>query len=639
MFHRLWISVVLWAGLLVGSLSAATIRVPADYSTIGEALSNAVGGDEVLVSPGTYLEHSLVVDDFVICRSVGGAAVTIINAQMLGYGVSVREGTLEGFTVRNAKTGVHVRDALVKDCIVKSCSNTNGGGIYVHPSWSTLAGNIIKNCSATEDGGGMYLVNCQEITLTNNTIRNNSAGCAGAGIWMWSTNLAVLDGNIIEGNHFSAGPCSLSGFGGGIYAVDCDDLSLRNNLISNNTGRFTAGVRVKNSHTVPQTRLQVEDNEFRNNRVSIEAGGLRIATSHHVVPSIHRNLFDSNDGNEAGGLWSNGDCSVVGNTYCDNTGRGAVLLDQASRIEHNHFVNNWGSLGAGLYVEPETGVRLEILSNLFAGNHYHTSRGGGLYLFLGTALLDGNTFIDNRSGLGAGLLVHSARVTVRNSIFWGNQPQNGSPTSSGSSLAMLDTDGPANSRVLHSNVQGGQSSISAPTGTSLVWLGGMISADPQFTAPAAGDYSLQSGSPCVDAGITEFPFTDRDAAGGLRLLDSDLDGVVEMDMGAFERNNVTLGVTGSLTPGGVVTLTLDGPPMVAWLFAGLAGTPTPFHTFGDLWVGSPLQLFTLGSLPHVTNITVASSFPAPLTVSLQALGFDALTLVGNLSTPLELLIE
>jgi len=84
--------------------------------------------------------------------------------------------------------------------------------------------------------------------------------------------------------------------------------------------------------------------------------------------------------------------------------------------------------------------------------------------------------------------------------------------------------------------------------------------DPQFVAPADGDYRLAPGSPLTDAGRAEpldfdEPATDR--AGAPRIADGDGDGVSRRDLGAFELPAVPLpggcdGATGSCAggPGG-----------------------------------------------------------------------------------------
>ena len=58
-------------------------------------------------------------------------------------------------------------------------------------------------------------------------------------------------------------------------------------------------------------------------------------------------------------------------------------------------------------------------------------------------------------------------------------------------------------------------------------------ANPLFVSEAAGNYRLQAGSPCIDAG-TSAGADNADLEGTSRPLDGNADGTAAFDMGAFE---------------------------------------------------------------------------------------------------------
>jgi hypothetical protein len=64
---------------------------------------------------------------------------------------------------------------------------------------------------------------------------------------------------------------------------------------------------------------------------------------------------------------------------------------------------------------------------------------------------------------------------------------------------------------------------------------GNISADPLFVDTSAGDYHLQNGSPCIDAGRNDVPgLADYAFDGNPRIVDgSGIESAI-MDLGAYE---------------------------------------------------------------------------------------------------------
>ena len=87
-------------------VSAATINVPQDYSTIQSAIQAAQDGDTVLVAPGNYNETIDFLSKGITLESSGGPAVTIIDAGGKDTAIKIlecgpKQCVFSGFTVRN----------------------------------------------------------------------------------------------------------------------------------------------------------------------------------------------------------------------------------------------------------------------------------------------------------------------------------------------------------------------------------------------------------------------------------------------------------------------------------------------------------------------------------------------------------
>ena len=96
--------------LVCGVTTAATINVPADYTTIQAAVNAASDGDEIVVAPGVYngSSNSVVsISKSIVLRSSGGHTVTIIDGEEARRGIwcnGVGDSTrIEGFTIRNGR--------------------------------------------------------------------------------------------------------------------------------------------------------------------------------------------------------------------------------------------------------------------------------------------------------------------------------------------------------------------------------------------------------------------------------------------------------------------------------------------------------------------------------------------------------
>ncbi len=267
---------------------------------------------------------------------------------------------------------------------------------------------------------------------------------------------------------------------------------------------------------------------------------------------------------------------IVRNESTQYSGGGIRCSGSSASISNCSFEENKsGDGGGGISIE-HSGIP-EITNCVFTKNHA-LQVGGGIYIF-GDLLLPHfrNVTIsaNTAGGEGGGLFCsRHATVEIENSIIWGNT----APL-----FPDLHTVTGSNFFVVASNIGGG-------------WPGtGNINVDPLFAGPSAGDYHLEWGSPCIDAGNKSLLPAGmiEDMEGDPRVYQGAL------DMGADEFYS-HLYATGDRAPGTAIDIRVTGKPHYpVALLHGADRVPQPFYTpYGPLFLRPPLMnVFPLGRIP------------------------------------------
>jgi hypothetical protein len=215
-------------------------------------------------------------------------------------------------------------------------------------------------------------------------------------------------------------------------------------------------------------------------------GGVRVSGS--STPTISGVVFIDNlaDGGNGGGIIveESGNplivgCTFIGNTSNGGSGGGICVRGSASAtVIDCLFDRNFALAGSGAGLCSRESGHVDAVNSVF---HANVSDGGHGGAFAAredsTASLVNCTALGNSGGANGGFVSRDGSVTtIANCISWGNVGTNVGTTDGGAS------------NVSYSNVGGGYA------GT------GNIDADPGISDPNGGDFSLTSGSPCIDAG-------------------------------------------------------------------------------------------------------------------------------------------
>jgi len=442
-----------------------------DYTSIQDAIDEAIYGDIISVAPGTYREsismvNGVRIEGAGVGQSVidGDGAYRVVKV----YGASITDqAVLEGFTITggvaptsfNAGGGVLVETGAsptlvgneiisntaldgagigimfgaspdIRDNVISgNMAGGPGGGIYVFNSWPTIISNTIAGNAGTT-GGGIHSRVESYPTIVNNTIVSNTASNSGGGIWLggWGD---YATGGVLAGNIISANTAT---YGGGIRIETHAAVSLSSNTISSNTvSGKGGGVSVTDNSSLTSSEDIIKYN------TALDGGGLAIeayssATMSRATISDNRALGYPSAYGTGGGIhtpfwYGNCDLRLSNSTVARNTatrGGGGIYVgrDSSATVQATTVISNSASMGGGVYLDGNASfIDNTITGNVVFGELY-ASNGGGMFvgghasLTLNRNIVLSNTAVHNGGGIYIGGTISP---TLRDNIIQSNE--------------------------------------------------------------------------------------------------------------------------------------------------------------------------------------------------------------------------
>ncbi len=363
------------------------------YYNITSAIASASHGDYILVHNGTYQGNGNTDFNFagkqILFRSENGAAATILNCQYSGAGVvflgSAKDTTImQGFKIINAKDtwggGIQIQvDASpqILDCIIESCTANDGAGIHCHNrSQPILERLLIKNCTTTGNGGGIYISSDSTPSIIDCTIIDNTAGNAG-GIYCNDSSPVIINTKIISNTS--------NGEAGGIFVINCPNFTMQDSIIAANSSKSDGGaVHIQNSD------FNIDNCSFENNISDADGGGFSIDSSDGILRNckLVNNSCDDSGGavNIIDSNISFENCLVIENSAQVKGGGFAIFDDSRITIINNTISKNSSTNGGGIYADTPAN-RIYIQNSIVWAN-IASSTGKDIYNHSGTMKLD-----------------------------------------------------------------------------------------------------------------------------------------------------------------------------------------------------------------------------------------------------------
>ncbi|MCA9492163.1 MAG: hypothetical protein KC621_19660, partial [Myxococcales bacterium] len=322
-----------------------------DATTVSDAVTNAVDGETICVSAGTYTQRislgsnrriRIEADGAVtLSQGSGNEIISVSNGgklELLGITVSGNNNR-RCITATGNNTEVLLHDATVQGCT----AGVDGGGVNVQSSArliSRAGTRFLSNTANNSSGGAIYARNAT-LELTDTVFDNNDADNAGA---IRADNTTTT----IDSCSFSSSNTD-NGNGGAIRSTGTTALTVTRSTFTQDVANDNQNAHGGAICHESSGALRIDYSSF-DRCTARDFGGAVYSTSADTV--ILRSEFSRGDADRGGGIYVNGITTgrpIANNVFQDNAcgddGGGAWVSGSVTFQNNVVFDNDCGSGG------------------------------------------------------------------------------------------------------------------------------------------------------------------------------------------------------------------------------------------------------------------------------------------------------